>query len=252
MSPTEILALNKKAQSQSVSGPATQEMVTVAVLPPRLPPGMGEADGMGVAGAVNWDENVNAQHNRLLPKHDQQLSSGKRFMKKAGLTRDRKKTHKDMPPFRMRTVPYDVWRRHYAKDKDGNYMGTHAPAEDCLLKPADVEKWSAEEPETYADTYTRGRRALPGYGDITDQDSSLPEYVEEIEGGYSGDKKGEQKDAAEATVLDASQSSEHQARPGTQGLSGRTFDGRTVEQIVAAASAREANQPKSGWRKLIP
>lgn len=212
---------------------------------------MGEADGMGAAGAVNWDENVNAQYNRLLPKDDEELSSGKRFLKKAGITRDRKKAHKDMPPFRMRTVPYDVWRKHYAKDKDGNYMGTHAPAEDCLLKPADVEKWSAEEPETYADTYTRGRRALPGYRDVKDHDSSLPEYVEKTEGVYSGDKTGVPKSAAQQTVLDANQPSQHQAPPMRQGSSGRTIDGKTTEQIIAEASAREANKPKSGWRKLL-
>lgn len=206
---------------------------------------------MGVAGAVGWDVNVNAQHNRLLPKDGEGLSSGKRFLKKAGITLDRKKAHNDMPPFRMRTVPYDVWRKHYAKDKDGNYMGTHAPAEDCLLKPEDVEKWSAEEPETYADTYTRGRRALPGYGDVKDHDFSLPEYVDRTEEGYSGDMIGEPECAAEQTVLDARASSSYQAPPGRQRSSGRTMDGKTTEQIIAAASAREANKPKSGWRKLL-
>jgi hypothetical protein len=129
--------------------------------------------------------------------------------------------------------------------------GHPLPGGGLSLKPEDVEKWSAEEPETYADTYTRGRRALPGYGDINDHDSSLPEYVDKTEEGYGGDKTGESKSDAQQTVWDASQSSQHQAPPGRQGPSGRTIDGKTTEQIVAAASAREANRPKRGWRNLL-
>ena len=230
MSPPKVLALNEKARAQSVTGPAAQETVTIAVLAPRLPPGMGEADGQGVADAISWDANVNSQHNRPLPKGDESLSGKKKFLKKAGVTKDRKKAHEEMPPFRMRTVPYDVWRKHYAKDKDGNYMGTHAPAEDCLLKPEDVEKWSAEEPETYADTYTRGRRALPGYGDVEDGQSSAPPPFEAagVQEGLAGE-----------------------GAPVRQGSSGRTIDGKTTEQIIAEAQAKEANKPKKSWRKLI-
>jgi hypothetical protein len=89
MSPPKVLALNEKARAQPVTGPAAQETVTVAVLAPRLPPGMGEADGQGVADAISWDANVNSQHNRLLPKGDESLSGKKKFLKKAGMTRDR-------------------------------------------------------------------------------------------------------------------------------------------------------------------
>ena len=230
MSPPKVLALNEKARAQSLTGPAIQETVNIAVLAPRLPPGMGEADGQGAADVISWNAGLNSQHNRPLPKGDDRLSSKKKVLKKAGLTTERKKAHEDMPPFRMRTVPYEIWRKHYAKDKDGNYMGTHAPAEDCLLKPEDMEKWSAEEPETYADTYTRGRRALPGYGDVEDGQLSAPPPFET--GGAEEDHAGE-------------------AAPMRQGSSGRTIDGRTTEQIIAEAQAKEANKPKRSWRELI-
>ena len=46
-------------------------------------------------------------------------------------------------------------------DKDGNYKGTHAPAEDCLLKPEDVQRWRLGDAVTRADKWTRGREALP-------------------------------------------------------------------------------------------
>jgi hypothetical protein len=80
------------------------------------------------AGAVKWDENVIAQHNRLLPNDGKELSSGKRSLENGCIMRDRKKAQKDMLPFRVRIVPYDIWRKHYTEDKDGNYIGTHSPA----------------------------------------------------------------------------------------------------------------------------
>lgn len=54
-------------------------------------------------------------------------------MRKVGLTTQRKRAGEedDLPPFVMRQVPYDTWRKHYAKDKDGNYRGLLA----CVSLP---------------------------------------------------------------------------------------------------------------------
>lgn len=102
------------------------KMVTVAVLPPRLPSGMAPPTGIGAAEAFSWDEGVNWQHNDNAKQEDP--SRRKSFMRKVGLTTRRKRAGEedDLPPFVMRQVPYDTWRKHYAKDKDGNYRGTHA------------------------------------------------------------------------------------------------------------------------------
>lgn len=163
----------KMARQQSASGPPEVRMVSVAVLPPRLPRGMAPPDLSVIAGAVNWDERINWEHNEPIDKPEP--GKGKSMMRKIGLTTQRERKNSDLPPFRMRQVPYDVWRKHYAKDKDGNYHGTHAPAEDCLLKPEDVAKWRLEEPKTKGDQWTRGAEALPVYSEVEGQ-GRVPDY----------------------------------------------------------------------------
>ena len=150
-------------------------MVSCAVLPPRLPSGMAPPTGTAVAGAISFDESLNWQHNKAVEEGP--VSRRKSLFRKAGLTTQRKRANEedDLPPFIMRQIPYDTWRKHYAKDKDGNYKGTHAPAEDCLLKPDDVEKWRLGAPVTKADKWTRGSEALPVYAEVR-AEGTLPEY----------------------------------------------------------------------------
>ena len=81
----------------------------------------------------------------------------------------------------MRSVPYETWRKHYAKDKDGNYKGTHAPAEDCLLKPDDLMKWRFEEGTSYGDRWTRGKEILPVYEEAAAH-PRVPEYEADYDG----------------------------------------------------------------------
>ena len=59
---------------------------------------------------------------------------------------------------------------------DGNYKGMHAPAEDCLLKPHDVERWTfkgegGEEAESngWGRKFTRGKEALPVYNEVKEE-----------------------------------------------------------------------------------
>jgi hypothetical protein len=92
------------------------------------------------------------------------------------------KTNSDRPPFVFKQVPYDVWRRHYAKDASGRYRGTHAPAEDCLLQPEDVERWRFKGetndpalPRNPAERWTRGSEALPVYSEAREE-GMAPEY----------------------------------------------------------------------------
>ena len=91
----------------------------------------------------------------------------------------------------MKTVPYNEWSRHYAKDADGNYRGTHAPAKDCLLKPHDVEKWQCKTDEeeergegerktSWTKQYTRGNQALPVYAEVV-EDGMVPGYEADYE-----------------------------------------------------------------------
>jgi hypothetical protein len=68
-------------------------------------------------------------------------------------------------PMVFRVVPYEEWRKHYAKDKEGRYRGTHEPAPDCLLLPADVVKWRGN------------NEVLPAYegvGDLPPYDDAPP------------------------------------------------------------------------------
>jgi hypothetical protein len=167
----------------SISDPAPVQMVTVAVLPPRLPstPG-GPRTGVPMADAFNWDEMINWTPSPAELERQQQKQRSKNPLKR-GLTTARQKRNPDLPPFVMRQVPYETWRKHYAKDKDGNYKGTHAPAEDCLLRPHDVEKWKfkgdggegASGAEGWAGKFTRGKEALPVYGEVAEE-GMVPGY----------------------------------------------------------------------------
>lgn len=164
-----------RAASQSDSSEPSVRMVSCAVLPPRLRPGMAPPTGIGMAACFSCDEAVNWQHND--PIHQAEPSRRKSLFRKVGLTTQRKRAGEkdDLPPFTMRQIPYDTWRKHYAKDKDGNYRGTHAPAEDCLLRPEDVQKWRLGDPVTKADKWTRGSEALPVYAEVRAQ-GNPPEY----------------------------------------------------------------------------
>jgi hypothetical protein len=209
-------------RKQSSAAAPIQKEVTVAVLPPRLPSGMAPPTGVGAADVFSWDESINWKHNEPLPQEGAPEKE-KSFRKKIGLTASREKAHADTPPFMMRTVSYETWRKHYAKDKDGNYQGTHAPAEDCLLKPHDVEKWNGgAEKKTIADKYTRGAVALPVYEE-TGAKPGLPEYEEE----YT-------KPKAEGRT----------ATPMTSTAAARNEDGSQV-------LVQEFKSPKTGWKKYV-
>lgn len=91
------------ARAQSASGPPTMEMVKVAVLPPRLPKGMAPPTRVGAADIFAWDEAINWQHNDSI--NEEEPGRRKSFMRKVGLTTQRKRLHEDLPPFMMREVP---------------------------------------------------------------------------------------------------------------------------------------------------
>lgn len=164
----------------SLSDPPPVQMVTVAVLPPRLPPGPGgPLTGVPRAEIFNWDESINWAPSPADLERQKKRSNS--FFKRT-LTTQRQKANPDLPPFVMKQVPYEVWRKHYAKDKEGNYKGTHAPAEDCLLKPHDVEKWKFKgnggegaTAEEWGSKFTRGKEALPVYGEVVEE-GMVPGY----------------------------------------------------------------------------
>ncbi|KPI36826.1 uncharacterized protein AB675_11761 [Cyphellophora attinorum] len=160
--------------------------VVFAVLPPRLPDGMvAPPTGLGPADAMGWDERLNWTHNEKVDSEADGQPSQRRkssIWRKLAPTTQRTRRGTDsnnggseLPPFQFKQVPYDVWRKHYAKDAQGMYRGTHAPAEDCLLKPEDVAKWRLEAPKTKADLWTRGSEALPVYGEVRAEEG-VPEY----------------------------------------------------------------------------
>jgi hypothetical protein len=254
------------ARTQSASGPATMQMVSVAVLPPRLPQGIVSPTGMGWADAFSRDESINWQHNNTLPQEGG-AERKKSFLKRASLTTEKKKRNPDLPPFVMRQIPYETWRKHYAKDKDGNYRGTHAPAEDCLLKPDDVRKWNIGESTTYTDRFTRGKEVLPVYAEVREL-GMVPEYEVDYngpprDGGPPGDEPIvtadedelaihlERRDTAaqerreQLSVLER-YSRQHAELP--QG-SGQTHDGRTTEQVIVEATTK--GKQREGWKKLL-
>jgi hypothetical protein len=164
----------------SISDPPPVQMVTVAVLPPRLPSGPGgPRTGVAMADVFNWDEMINWSPSPADVERQQKKQASKNPFKR-NLTTARQKANPDLPPFVMKQVPYEVWRKHYAKDKDGNYKGTHAPAEDCLLRPHDVEKWKfkgdgGEGAGGWASRFTRGKEALPVYGEVAEE-GMVPGY----------------------------------------------------------------------------
>ena len=174
----------------SISDPPPVPTVTVAVLAPRLPSCAVAAPRTGVAAAdvFNWDEALNWRsppppppaddpERPAQPRRNSRNNNGLSFKKVLPLpTTRRTKANPDLPPFVMRQVPYETWRRHYAKDKDGNYKGTHAPAEDCLLRPHDVERWKFKgeggegvEGDPFESRFTRGKEALPVYHEVKEE-----------------------------------------------------------------------------------
>jgi hypothetical protein len=225
------------SRSQSASGPASQEFVSVAVLPPRLQSGMAPPTGIGVADAFSWDEAINWQHND--PIAEKEVSKTKSMFRKAGLTTQRKKNNPDLPPFVLRQIPYDTWRKHYAKDKEGRYRGTHAPAEDCLLKPEDVQKWRLGDAVTKADKWTRGREALPVYAEINET-AAVPEYEHDYDGPprtepYPGATPGVPDSMTLGPEDDALASHLEQQRS-------RTMSGDTVPEVQRTNSAISASK----------
>ena len=262
------------ARTQSSSGPPAQQMVSVAVLPPRLAPGVAPPTGIGAAEAFSWDEAINWQHNDPI-KEEEEVGKTKRFFRKAGITTQRTKLNPDLPPFVLRQIPYDTWRKHYAKDKDGNYHGTHAPAEDCLLKPHDVEKWRLGDPVTKADRWTRGREALPVYAEVNET-AAVPEYEHDYDGPPRSDPP--QEGLPDSMTLDgdddvlASHLEKRQSRNRSSAASEPTYpsgrnssatvpvpsddaprtrsviaNGKTAQEIIAEAEAK--GRPKLGWKE---
>jgi hypothetical protein len=237
-------------------------MVSCAVLPPRLPRGMAPSTGTAIAGApASWDEVLNWQGNEAVEQ--QEPGRRKSFLRKAGLTTQRKRAddEDELPPFIMRQIPYETWRKHYAKDKDGNYRGTHAPAEDCLLKPEDVQKWRLGEAVTKADKWTRGREALPVYSEVHDE-GTAPEYqldaqstnTEQLLTPEEG-RLAEYFDATDPSGSARRNTFSPVAAPAIPNSNGVMLtvrgpsiaDGKTASDIIGEAQARGA--PKLSWRQ---
>ena len=169
--------LNNKARQQSLSGPSVMQEVTVAVLPPILHQPFAPATGIGAMPTFTWEEHLKGGRSKPLSKPDD--PEGCKSWIKRIFTIGQNSQNPDRPPFIMKKVPFDEWRRHYAKDKEGNYHGTHAPAEDCLLLPRDLKRWRLEEPTALADQWTRGKYALPAYGEEKEFEVDLPAYSKE-------------------------------------------------------------------------
>jgi hypothetical protein len=203
-------------------------MVSVAVLPPRLPAGMAPPTGLGAADVFSWDESLNWQHNQPAETVNQK----KGFLRKIGLTTQRQRKNPNAPNFVLREVPYDVWRKHYAKNAEGYYRGTHAPAEDCLLKPEDVAKWNASGGEggTMGNQFTRGSDALPVYNEVKG-DESAPGYEADYE-----------EPARDEMVMNS-------GPPQDQKEGGFTADGKTTEEIIAEAKRKGGQSSKTTWKK---
>lgn len=84
------------------------EFVKVAVLPPRLPEGMAPPTGVGAAEAFSWNERLQWRHNEKIDQPERKVSATKSFMRKAGITTQRKARNEELPPFTFREVPYDM------------------------------------------------------------------------------------------------------------------------------------------------
>lgn len=270
MSHTETVGRVTARRQSSASAPV-QERVTVAVLPPRLIVGYTPPTGVGMADAFNWDEALNWSQNAPLHHSTNQPASHSQrkpsLAKKMGLTvrRERANPKSDLPPFVMRSVPYETWRKHYAKDKDGNYKGTHAPAEDCLLKPDDLQKWRFEEGTGYGDRWTRGKDVLPVY-----EEAAAHPRVPEYEVDYDGPPRDEA--AIPAHTLEETQTGEitQQQFRDTQReflqQMGMSTPPRPQQDVVSTdpstvRAQRDANgevvrfqnqpAPKLGWKKRL-
>ena len=205
-----IIIGHPNPRTHSASSPAPVQTVSVAVLAPHLPKGPApQRTAGGMAYVFSWDETLNWTHDAPAPASNassgpgmgvplqsagagaheaipgsRRKSSTSAFFKKAGLTTERRKRNPDTPSFVMKEVPFATWRRHYAKDADGNYRGTHAPAEDCLLKEHDVEKWRNKEEDVQGSRWTRGSEALPVYGEVLqDEGGRVPGYEEDYADG---------------------------------------------------------------------
>ncbi|KIW24266.1 uncharacterized protein PV07_09993 [Cladophialophora immunda] len=260
-----------RAGSQSDSAPPSVRMVSCAVLPPRLPAGMAPPTGIGASEAISYDESLNWEHNQSAL--EEEPSRRKSLFRKVGLTTQRKRRdpEDDLPPFVMRQIPYDTWRKHYAKDKDGNYRGTHAPAEDCLLKPEDVQKWRLGDPVTKADKWTRGREALPVYSEVH-AEGAVPEYqvdYDNPEQSLANERMMTREDDRLAEYFDASDLHERKQQqtsstsppyrepptaPSTlqpiPPYQGQTIaDGKTAAEIIE--EARNKGRPKLTWRQKL-
>lgn len=259
------------ARRQSSASAPVQERVTVAVLPPRLPVGYNPPTGVGMADAFGWDESLNWSQNAPLHHSTNQPASHSQrkpsLVKKMGLTTNRERANpkSDLPPFVMRSVPFETWRKHYAKDKDGNYKGTHAPAEDCLLKPDDLQKWRFEEGTSYGDKWTRGKEVLPVY-----EEAAAYPRVPAYEVDYDGPPRDEPTlptNTEEETGTE--EGSQHQFRDEQRHFlqqMGMSTGARPPQNIVSTDPAtvraqldtngeviRFENQkaPKLGWRKKL-
>lgn len=147
----------------------------------------------------------------------------------------------------LRQIPYDTWRKHYAKDKDGNYHGTHAPAEDCLLKPHDVEKWRFGDPVTKGDLWTRGKEALPVYAEV-ETTAAVPEYERDYDGpprtepGEHGLIEGV-PDSVTTNTYDTT------SRTSSTGTGQIIADGKTADEIIAEAKAK--GKSKLTWKERV-
>lgn len=259
------------ARRQSSTSAPVQERVTVAVLPPRLPIGYTPPTGIGMADAFGWDESLNWERNAPVNHPTNQLVSDAQrrpsLFKKLGLTtqRERANPKSDLPPFVMRSVPYETWRKHYAKDKDGNYKGTRAPAEDCLLKPDDLQKWRFEEGTGYGDKWTRGKEVLPVY-----EEAAAHPKVPEYEVDYDGPPRDEPTiptnipEVVETEKVSQQQCSDEQTSFSHQ--TGTSFVARPQQDVVSTdpttvRAQRDAtgevikfeNQkaPRLAWRKKL-
>lgn len=137
----------------------------------------------------------------------------------------------------------------------------HRPAEDCLLKPDDVQKWRLEEPGTNADRWTRGQHALPVYAEARNEEP-VPEY--QVDADVQTQPAGNQtttipeddklseawdgRDTMQNTQITGTPSytalpAEHTTLP-----SGKTIaDGKTAEQIIAEAKAKP--RQKMTWKE---
>ena len=243
-------------RSTSLSDPPPTKTVTVAVLPPRAIPGVGTPrTGVGMAHAFNWDEALNWKQDQ--PSPQEPAGQRKKGFFKRTLTTERKRANpnSELPPFVMKNVPFEMWRKHYAKDKDGNYRGTSTPAEDCLLLPRDVEKWKLKDDAgegngTWADRFTRGKEALPVYGEAIDGQEMVPGYEEDDEGAQENGRQDYDRPPPAEPMIEEELSEEQQQsdqRPQTRDPdSGLGYDAESErEELLRRNSGRE------GWKANV-